>query len=122
PPQRVPPVLRRLLPPLAPPAALQHHAPQRARQGHDLVQPLAPLVPRAAAGVAAAALVERQLLRVGRRDAERLELLLGILVLLLALRADTPDQPLCNDQVHDARSVVRLCAHVPPDFYRPRRF
>src|SRR3989442_482687 len=56
-------VLHRLLPQLLGRSALQDHAPHRAGHGHDLVQPLPALVPRAVAGVAPRALVQRQLRR-----------------------------------------------------------
>src|SRR2546422_10253892 len=64
-----------------------HHASRRAGHGHDLVQPLPALVPRAAARVAARALVKGQLRGFGGGDAERVDLFGCVGVLLLALGA-----------------------------------
>src|SRR6266581_4577009 len=50
-PQREHAFLHGFLPQLLGRAALEHHAPQRARQRHHLVQPLPPFVPGAAAGM-----------------------------------------------------------------------
>src|SRR5207245_10611620 len=92
-------------------AALQYHPPRGARHRHDLVQPLPALVPRAAAGVAPRALVERQLRRLGYGDAERVHLLVVVLVLLLALDAPAPDRALPPAEVHHAAALERLDGH-----------
>src|SRR5207245_9865903 len=70
---------------------LQDLTAKRARQRHHLVETLAAAVARAGTGIACRALEERADFSV---DRESVHLLVAVLVLLLALLANAPHQPL----------------------------
>src|SRR6266566_3962660 len=88
---------------------LENPAPHRRRQRHHLVQTLPSLVARAGTGVAALPLEEGSQLLV---DPKGVHLFGGVLVLFMAILADTPHQPLRHDQIDGAGDVERLDAHV----------